>query len=57
MWPDRVSNPGPLTYESGALPAFCKGLKNKFETALVNEPSVFEPVKVNCCKSQNLSSL
>ena len=25
MWPDRVSNPGPLTYESGALlhgPAF-----------------------------------
>ena len=20
MWPDRVSNPGPLVYESGALP-------------------------------------
>ena len=20
MWPDRVSNPQPLTYESGALP-------------------------------------
>ena len=20
MWPDRVSNEGPLTYESGALP-------------------------------------
>ena len=20
MWPDRVSNPGPLTYKSGALP-------------------------------------
>ena len=20
MWPDRVSNPGPLTYESGARP-------------------------------------
>ena len=20
MWPDRVSNPGPLTYESGAPP-------------------------------------
>ena len=20
MWPDRVSNPGPLTYESDALP-------------------------------------
>ena len=24
MWTDRVSNPGPLTYESGALPiALC----------------------------------
>ena len=24
MWPDRVSNPGPLTYESGVLPtALC----------------------------------
>ena len=24
MWPDWVSNPGPLTYESGALPtALC----------------------------------
>ena len=22
MLPDRVSNPGPLTYESGALPRF-----------------------------------
>ena len=25
MWPDRVSNPGPLTYESGALPAALRG--------------------------------
>ena len=43
MLPDRVSNPGPLTYESGALPialrgpAFSKGLKNEFETAVVIE--------------------
>ena len=27
---------------------FSKGLKNKFETAVVNEPSVFEPLKVYC---------
>ena len=27
---------------------FCKGLKNKFETAVVNEPSVFEPLKFYC---------
>ena len=25
-----------------------KGLKNEFETAMVNEPSVFEPLKFYC---------
>ena len=25
MWPDRVSNPGPLTYESDALPTALRG--------------------------------
>ena len=25
MWPDQVSNPGPLTYESGALPTVLRG--------------------------------
>ena len=25
MFPDRVSNPGPLTYESGALPNALRG--------------------------------
>ena len=25
MWPDRVSNPGPLTYESGALLTALRG--------------------------------
>ena len=25
MWPDRVSNPEPLTYESDALPAALRG--------------------------------
>ena len=54
MLADRVSNPGPLAYEAGALPialrgpATSKGLKNEFETALINEPSVFEPLKVYC---------
>ena len=27
---------------------FSKGPKNEFETALVNEPSVFKPLKVYC---------
>ena len=26
MLPDRVTNPGPLTYESGALPIVLRGL-------------------------------
>ena len=25
MWPDRVSNPGPLIYESGTLPTALRG--------------------------------
>ena len=33
-------------------------LKNKFETAVINEPSVFEPLKFNCilCLSPNYSN-
>ena len=27
---------------------YSKGLKNEFETVMVNEPSVFEPLKVYC---------
>ena len=29
MLPDRVSNPGPLTYESGALPIALRGPRAK----------------------------
>ena len=29
MLPDRVSNPGPLTYESGALPIELRGPARK----------------------------
>ena len=31
MLPDRVSNPGPLTYESGALPIALRGPARKNE--------------------------
>ena len=27
---------------------FSNGLQNEFETAVVNEPSVFEPLKIYC---------
>ena len=34
--------------ESAAMGFFSKGLKNEFKTAVVNEPSVFEPLKIYC---------
>ena len=33
---------------SAAMRFFSKGFKNEFETAVVNEPSVFEPLKFYC---------
>ena len=29
MWPDHISNPGPLTYMSGVLPTALCGLANR----------------------------
>ena len=38
-----------LNYPKSATMGFCsKGLKNEFETAMVNEPSVFDPLKFYC---------
>ena len=34
--------------KSAAKGFFSKGLRNEFETAVVNEPSVFEPLKFIC---------
>ena len=36
MLPDRVSNPGPLTYESGALPIALRGPALTKQTDLTN---------------------
>ena len=36
---------------------FSKGLKNEFETAVVNEPSVFEPLKFYCIYYLNMLSI
>ena len=36
MWPDRVSNPGPPTYESGALPIALRGPAGAKESDLLN---------------------
>ena len=40
---------------SAAIGFFPKGLKNEFETAVVNEPPVFEPLKFYC--SSDLSPI
>ena len=37
-----------LNYPKSAAMGFVKGPKNKFETAVVNEPLVFEPLKFYC---------
>ena len=45
MLPDRVSNPGPLTYESGALPIALRGPAGWMERQsylLHGEPELFE---------------
>ena len=44
-----------LNYPISAAMGFCsKGLKKQFETAVVNEPSVFEPLKFYCMYPNDL---
>ena len=44
MWPDRVSNPGPLTYESGALPI---ALRGPAIITVQSKPGL-EVIKISC---------
>ena len=43
MLPDRVSNPGPLTYESGALPIALRG-PAKFSELIIQNWVYFDQV-------------
>ena len=64
MWPDRVSNPGPLTYESGALPTALRGflvskwlaleLFQKVLTSGAGCRSAKRTKNNNLCKSENV---
>ena len=36
MLPDRVSNPGPLTYESGALPIALRGPAMSLSSGIID---------------------
>ena len=35
MWPDRESNPGPLSYESGALPTALRSPARNVQEGLI----------------------
>ena len=41
MWPDRVSNPGPLNYESDALPTALRGPAHVMEEFWKNPNDAF----------------
>ena len=42
MLPDRISNPGPLTYESGALPIALRGPANTSESRKENPQKLIQ---------------
>ena len=44
-----------INYSKSAVFDFSKGLKNEFETAMVNEPSVSEPLKFFCIMLSHLA--
>ena len=51
MWPDRVSNPGPLIYESGALPTALRGPPKdvlRQSTCMVVNPIMVNNFAVPC---------
>ena len=41
--------------KSAVMGFFSKGLKNDFETTVVNEPSVIEPLKFYCIHFQSIN--
>ena len=45
---NRQKRKSPLIISNLHLGFFFKGLKNEFERAVVDEPSVFEPLKFYC---------
>ena len=55
MWPDRVSNPGPLTYESGALPTALRGpaVTNKWNCMKLNMNIChhYAPMPIKFCQN------
>ena len=44
----NINKKNAINYPKSAAMFFSKGLKKEFVTAVVNEPSVFEPLKFYC---------
>ena len=59
MWPKRVSNAGPLAYESGALPIALRGLASDWIPILGTYASRTDPVQMlqNVASDRGLRSL
>ena len=54
MLPDRVSNPGPLTYESGALPIALRGPAYKHNEDGRTAPGVYGNGSLSLSHSGNV---
>ena len=57
MWPDRVSNPGPLTYESGTLPTALRGPATVIVTVTCVKSGVFVYSPEGGCVSDSAKCL
>ena len=53
----KINKKNSLNYPKfAAMFFFSKRLKNEFETAVVNEPSVFEPLKFYCTSTLTITA-
>ena len=53
----KMNKKNTQNYPKTAPLGFSKGLQNELETAMVNKPSVFEPLKFYCSKPKVMSAL
>ena len=52
----NMNKKGTLNYPLSAAMGFSEGLKSEFETSMVNDPSVFEPLKFYCNRKVMLTT-
>ena len=57
MWPDRVSNLGPLTYESGALPTALRGPAALMKNVGIVQANFFFQNQERALACQNMANV